>query len=625
VTSEQEKDQGEALPSIGRGVGGAGRVKGMLTDERAADSRATLARLLSTIKPFRTAFIAALVLTFAGTLAQVIAPILVGNVITTIAATLTDGIAIAWGAIGRTMAILALLYLLTFASTYAASASMVRLTQKIVATLRRNIDVKLNRVPLNYFDTSSVGDLSSLLSNDLDNVSNTLQSGLTSSINAGVMMLGVFVMMLTIHPWLTLVAIAVVPISSWVVKTLVNRAKPIFLRNAATTGALNGRIEEAFQGKDVVRTYHLQDGLKQRVKTLNEELYETEWKSSYVSFMARPAGDLMLNIDYVVVSVLGGWYVMTGGITIGNFQAFISYTRMFTSPFQQVLGIMNTIMSALASAERIYRFLDEPEIAEAGTADLDPATVRGDIVFDRVDFAYTPDRPLFIDTSLAVEQGQQIAIVGPTGAGKTTLVNLIMRFYEIQDGRILLDGIDTKSYATSELRHAFAMVPQDTWLFEGSIRDNIAYGARLEFGGTLADVPMADIDAAARLARANSFIERLPYGYQTRLTEGAMNISQGERQFLTIARAIIKRAPVIILDEATSSVDTRTELLIQHGMKELTTNRTSFIIAHRLSTIRDADRIVVMEQGSIVESGTHESLLQGQGLYSRMFQAGQSQ
>jgi len=622
--ADRDQEEGEALPSISRAAGGAGRVMGMLTDERATDGKATLTRLLSTVKPFRAAFIAALARTLIGTLCQVVAPMLVGSVITTIARTLTDEVAIAWDDILRIMAILAILYVVNFASTYAASASMVWLTQKIVASLRRNIDVKLNRVPLNYFDTSSAGDVSSLLSNDLDNVSNTLQSGLTSSINAVVMMLGVFVMMLIIHPLLTLVSVVVVPLSSWVVKALVNRAKPIFRRNAATTGALNDRIEETFQGKDVVRTYHMQDRLKRQVKALNDELYETEWKSSYVSFLARPAGDLMLNIDYVVVSVLGGWYVMTGAITIGNFQAFISYTRMFTSPFQQVLGIMNTIMGALASAERIYRFLDEPEIVEAGSASLDPATVKGDIVFDNVDFAYVADRPLFVDTSLAVEQGQQIAIVGPTGAGKTTLVNLLMRFYEIQDGRILLDGIDVKTYATSEMRNAFAMVLQETWLFEGSIRDNIAYGARLKPDGTLVDVPMAEIESAAELARAASFIERLPGGYETRLTEGAINISQGQRQLLTIARAIIKCAPVIILDEATSSVDTRTEVLIQHGMKVLTSNRTSFIIAHRLSTIRDADRILVMDRGSIVESGTHETLMQGQGLYSQMFRAGQA-
>ncbi|MCC6453838.1 MAG: ABC transporter ATP-binding protein [Caldilineaceae bacterium] len=619
-----EKRQGDALPSVEKGVGGAGRIQGLLTDEKAADSKETLSRLLSTIRPFRVVFIVAIILTLIGTISQVIAPRLVGSMITTITRTITDRVPVPWESILRTMIILAVLYMVNFAATYAATTSMVRLTQKVVASLRQQIDVKLNRVPLNYFDTSSAGNVSSLLSNDLDNVSNTLQSGLTSSITAVVMMVGVFIMMLTIHPLLTLVAVVIVPISSWVVKALVDRSKPIFRKNASTTGELNGQIEEAFQGKDVVRTYHLQDALKGQIKDLNDQLYETEWKSSYVSFMARPAGDLMLNIDYVLVSILGGWYVINGVIQIGEFQAFVSYTKMFTSPFQQVLGIMNTIMSALASAERIYNFLDESEIVEFGTAPLEPTTVQGDIAFEDVDFAYVPERPLFVNISLDIKQGQQIAIVGQTGAGKTTLVNLLMRFYEIQDGKILLDGTDTKSYATSELRKAFAMVLQDTWLFEGSIRDNIAYGAHLESGQTLADVSHAEIENAAEMARADSFIKRLPNGYETLLSEGAMNISQGQRQLLTIARAIIKHAPIIILDEATSSVDTRTELLIQHGMKVLTTNRTSFIIAHRLSTIRDADRILVMDKGSIVESGTHEELLGEEGLYSQMFHAGQA-
>lgn len=621
---EHDNGQGEALPSLERGVGGAGRVMGLLTDDRAVHGRRTLMRLLSTIRPFRMAFVLALALTLAGTLCQVVAPRLVGNVITSITRPLTDGVPIDWLDIRRTLAILVTLYVVTFAATYTATVTMVRVTQQVIASLRRSIDTKLNRVPLAFFDTSSAGNVSSLLTNDLDNVSSTLQSGLTSSISALVLMVGVFVMMLTIHPVLTLVAVAVVPLSAWAVRALIARARPVFRRNAETTGALNGRIEEAFQGKDVVHAYHLQDRLKRQVRELNDELYETEWRSAYVSFMARPAGDLMLNIDYVVVSVLGGWYVMTGVMPIGHFQAFISYTRMFTSPFQRVLGILNTIMSALASAERIHAFLDEPEIAETGDAVLDPATVSGHVALVNVFFSYVPDQPLFEDTSLDVHQGQQIAIVGQTGAGKTTLVNLLMRFYEIQAGRILLDGIDTKGYDTDELRRAFAMVLQDTWLFEDTIRANIAYGAPLGPDETPADVPLTDIEAAARLARADEFIKRLPAGYDTVLTEGATNISQGQRQLLTIARAIIKGAPIIILDEATSSVDTRTELLIQHGMKELTSNRTSFIIAHRLSTIRDADSILVMDRGAIVETGTHDELLAQDGLYAQLFRAGQA-
>ncbi|MDD4541581.1 MAG: ABC transporter ATP-binding protein, partial [Eubacteriales bacterium] len=315
---------------------------------------------------------------------------------------ISQRIPIPWESILRTVIILGLLYLINFGATFGSNSMMVRLTQKIVATLRKDIDQKLNRVPLNYFDTSSAGDVSSLLSNDLDNVSNTLQSGLTSSVTAVVMMIGVLVMMLTIDPLLILVAVIVVPISSWVVRSIVQRSKPVFRKNANTTGELNGRIEEAFQGKDVVNAYHLQEKLTKEVESLNEELYDSEWKSAYVSFLARPAGDLMLNIDYVLISILGGWMVINGVFPLGDFQAFISYTKMFISPFQQVLGIMNTIMGALASAERIYDFLDEAEIEEVGDESLDPEKVTGAIHFDQVDFAYVPDKPLFEGTSLNV-------------------------------------------------------------------------------------------------------------------------------------------------------------------------------------------------------------------------------
>ena len=622
--TDTDKGRGEELPSVRRGVGGAGRVQGMLTDEKANDPGTTLRRLWGTLGPFRVLFIGAMGLTLVATMAGVLAPRLIGQIITLISETLLGEAPLPWLAIRRIMLVLGLLYLVHFAATYVANTTMVRVTQRIIASLRKKMDTKLNRVPLNFFDTSSAGDTSSLLSNDLDNVSGTLQSGLTSSINAVVMMVGVGVMMLIINPLLTLLAVAVVPLSAWAVKALVKRSRPIFRRSASTTGELNGQIEEAFQGEAVVRGYHLEDSLKGRVKALNDELYESEWRSSFVSFLARPAGDLMVNVDYVLVSVVGGWYVMTGVMPIGDFQAFISYTRMFTSPFSRVLGIVNTIMSALASAERIFVFLDEQEIVEPGSDRLDPTQVEGRIELDRVDFAYVPEKPLFVDVSLSVEPGRQIAIVGPTGAGKTTLVNLLLRFYEIQEGAIRLDGKDTRSWLTDELRGAYAMVLQDTWLFEGTIRENIAYGASLQPGQDLNEVPIADIQAAARLARAESFIERLPGGYDTVLTEGAVNISQGQRQLLTIARAMMKKAPIVILDEATSSVDTRTEVLIQHGMKELTSNRTSFIIAHRLSTIREADQILVMENGSIVEVGTHGELLQRRGLYAELYRAGQA-
>src|SRR5690606_16593215 len=369
--TDPETTAGDELPSVQRGVGVAGRVQGLLAEDRARDSAATFRRLWDALGTSRWLFIGAVALTLTGTVASVIAPRLLGRIITLISDTLLGEAALQWETIGRIMVILLVLHVTRFVSTYIANVTMVRASQRIVASLRKQMDVKLNGVPLSFFDTSSAGDTSSLLSNDLDNVSNTLQSGLTSSVTAVVMMVGVFLMMLTINPLLTLLAVAVVPVSSWVVSALVKRSRPIFRASASKTGELNGRIEEAFQGETVVRSYHLESSLKAQITELNEELYEAEWKSAFVSFLSRPAGDLMVNIDYVLVSVLGGWYVMTGVMPIGDFQAFITYTRMFTSPFSQVLGIVNTIMSALASAERIFDFLDEAEVEELGTRTLD--------------------------------------------------------------------------------------------------------------------------------------------------------------------------------------------------------------------------------------------------------------
>ncbi|NLM05902.1 MAG: ABC transporter ATP-binding protein [Tissierellia bacterium] len=621
--SNLDNKKNDGLPNIERGVGGAGRVQGLLGEEKASNTKGTLFRLLKTVRPFKLAFLSAIILTLIGTISQVIAPYLVGNIITTITGTVLRGQSIQWHEIFKIMTVLVVLYIVRFIAIYWSNLSMVKITQKIVASLRNQIAEKLNNLPLNFFDTSSQGDITSLLTNDLDNILNTLQTGLTSSISALVMMTGVFIMMLFINPILTIVSVIVLPVSSRVVKAIIKKSKPIFQRNAATTGRLNGQVEEALQGEEIVRYYAIKKDLEEEIKELNESLFDTEWRSQLSSFMARPAGDLMLNIDYVIICILGGYYVMNGTITIGNFQAFISYTKMFTSPFQQVLGIMNTIMGALASAERIYEFLDEEEGEKLGENSFDISGVQGGISFDKVDFSYVPEKSLFTNYSLDIDAGEQIAIVGTTGAGKTTFVNLLMRFYEIQNGTISLDGKDISSYDVDEYRKGYAMVLQDTWLFEGTIRENIAYGAQLSNDGCLMDIPMEDIKEAARMASADGFIKRLPKGYDTVLTEGATNISQGQRQLLTIARAIIKHAPIIILDEATSSVDTHTELLIQRGMKALTFNRTSFIIAHRLSTIRDADRILVMEKGSIIESGSHEELIKKDGAYKKLYQAGQ--
>lgn len=621
INSKEKKEEG--LPNVSRGVGGAGRVSGLLTTSKTKNAKGTLFRLFKNLASFRWTFIAAIALTLSASLVQVLIPRKIGQIINIFTAVFTKDTALDWKILTGIGITLIVLYAFNFLSNYISSILMVRVSQKVIRSLRNQMQVKLNSLTLNYFDRSSAGDMVSLLSNDLDNVANTLQSGLTSSLSAVVLLVGVATMMIIINPVLAFLSMVVIPVSYFMVKFLIGKAKPIFRKNANLTGAFNGKVEEAYMGEDIVKHYNIGEELKEELSSLNKELYESEWKSSMVSFITRPAGDLILNSNYVLLAIWGGRYVINGVLSLGGFQAFLQYTQMLRGPFNQVLGIFNTIMSALASAERVFEFLDAEEIVELGEETMNTAAITGAVEFDDVDFGYT-ENLLFEGVDLKVKPGEQVAIVGRSGAGKTTLVNLLMRFYEISGGKIYIDGKDSKEYRTEELRKAYSMVLQDTWLFSGSIRDNIAYGADISGEGNLCDVDFERIKEAAGLARADSFIECLPEGYDTVLTEGASNISRGQVQLLTIARAMIKKAPIIILDEATSSVDTRTEVLIQHGLKELAADSTSFVIAHRLSTIRDADRIIVMDSGTIVEVGTHQELLDKNGYYSEMYKAGQA-
>ncbi|NLZ36511.1 MAG: ABC transporter ATP-binding protein [Clostridiales bacterium] len=619
----KEDKQEEGLPGVSRGVGGAGRVSGLLTSGSTKNAKGTLFRLLKNLASFKWLFIAAILLTLAASVVQILIPRKIGEIINIFTEVLTDNIALDWAVLWKISVTLLILYIINFFSNYISNTLMVKVSQSVIRSLRNQMQVKLNALTLNYFDRSSAGDMTSLLSNDLDNVANTLQSGLTSSLSALVLLIGVVIMMIIINPILALLSMIVIPISYFMVKFLIKKAKPIFQKNAKLTGVFNGKIEEAYTGEDIVKHYNIGEDLKSELSSLNQDLYDSEWKSTLVSFVTRPAGDLILNSNYVLLAIWGGRYVINGILTLGGFQAFLQYTHMLRGPFNQVLEIFNTIMSALASAERVFDFLDSEEIAESGDDTMDAAAVKGEIEFDKVNFGYT-ENLLFNGVDLKVKPGEQVAIVGRTGAGKTTLVNLLMRFYEISGGKIYIDGKDAKEYKTEELRKAYSMVLQDTWLFSGSIRDNIAFGADISDEENLSDVDFERIKEAAVLARADSFIESLPQGYDTVLAEGASNLSRGEIQLLTIVRAMIKKAPIIILDEATSSVDTRTEVLIQQGLKQLAANSTGFIIAHRLSTIKDADRIIVMDSGTIVEVGTHRELLDKNSYYAEMYFAGQA-
>lgn len=496
--SQERKNDG--LPTISKGTGGAGRVAGLLASESAQDNKGTFYRLLRKVGPFKWFFITAIILTLLASGAQIFIPRLIGNIINIITSVFKKGIPLDWIAFRNVAIILVLLFVIQFVANYFASVILVKMTQKLIRSLRNQMQEKLNRLTLSYFDRSSTGDLISLLTNDLDNVANTLQTGLTSSLTAVVILIGVVIMMFSIHVTLALLAIIVIPISYFLVKYLVKKAKPIFQRNANYVGHFNGQVEEVYNGEDIVKHYNLGEELKEEIADLNEKLYESEWKSSLVSFLTKPAGDLILNANYVLIAILGGKYVISGTLSLGSFQAFIQYTQMLRNPFNQVLGILNTIMSALASAERIFSFLDAEETVQAGTEQIDISKTRGEIEFNQVDFGYT-DQLLFNKVNLKINPGEQLAIVGTTGAGKTTLVNLLMRFYEINDGKIILDGHNSKQYHTDELRKAYAMVLQETWLFSGTIRENIAYGADISDEQDLSEVPLEDVKAAAQLSK----------------------------------------------------------------------------------------------------------------------------
>lgn len=503
------------------------------------------------------------------------------------------------------------LYLVSAVLRYLGSWIMTNITQKITFKMRQDISAKINRLPFSYFDKQTYGEVLSRITNDVDTVSQTFNQSLSQIVSALVMIIGIMIMMLSISWQMTIVALLTLPISMSFVLVVIKKSQTQFMNQQIELGKLNGHIEEMYAGHQVMQAFNGQARSIKKFKTINNKLYKSAWKSQFLSGVMWPIMDFVGNLGYVGIAVLGGWLAINGRLQVGDIQAFIQYMRQFNQPIEQTANIANILQSTAAAAERVFEFLDEPEEAKENKNLVKIKKVKGEIEFNNVTFGYNPDKIIINNLSAHIKPGQRVAIVGPTGAGKTTLVNLLMRFYEINSGTIKIDDIDIREMKRSDVRQMFGMVLQDTWLFSGTIRDNLRYGKP--------DATEDEIIAVAKEAHVDHFVRSLPGGYGMVLDEEATNISQGEKQLLTIARAMLAKTPMLILDEATSSVDTRTELLIQQAMDRLMKGKTSFVIAHRLSTIRNADLILVVKEGNIIEQGTHQELLKQHGFYAELY------
>lgn len=605
--SEEQKPKPPQRPQAGQ-MGGPPRMS--LPGEKPKDFKGTLRRLLSYLKPYRMQLLVVLIAAVLSTLFSIVAPRIMGMATDELFNSVTGGTAINFRYIVDLLMILAGLYLFSSLFAYFQQYFMSGVAQNTVYEMRKDVKSKLSRLPLRYYDQQSHGEVLSRVTNDVDNISNTLQQSLTQLITSIVTLVGVIIMMLTISPLLTLITILTIPLSLLVTIVVAKRSQKHFAGQQASLGDLNGHVEEMYTGHRVVKAFGREKQSLAQFDELNEKLYESGWKAQYISGTIMPLMSFISNIGYVLICVVGGIMVTRGTVGIGGVQAFIQYARQFSQPITQLANISNIIQSTIASAERVFEIMDEQEEEDQATTTI-ARPVRGDVTFEHVAFGYKKDELLIEDMNIEVRAGQTVAIVGPTGAGKTTLINLLMRFYELNNGQITIDGQNIRELSRAELHSLFGMVLQDTWLFGGSIRDNIAYGRE--------DATEEEIIRASEAARADHFIRTLPDGYNTVLNEEASNISQGQKQLLTIARAILADPAILILDEATSSVDTRTEVLIQQAMNTLMEGRTNFVIAHRLSTIREADLILVMNHGKVIETGTHIELLEQEGFYADLY------
>ena len=590
---------------------------GRMTTERAKDFKGSLLQLLRAMGKYKLSLIVVVVFAILSTIFNIAGPKILAKATTALAtgwiAKLRGTGAIDFGYIGKILLILLGMYLLSSAFSFIQSWLMSGLSQKVCYDFRRQISEKIDRLPLAYFEKRTVGEVLSRITNDVDTLGQSLNQSVTQLITSVTTMIGVLIMMLTISPTMTLIAILILPVSMALVLLVVRFSQKYFRAQQKVLGSVNGQVEEVYSGHNVVKAFNREDAVLNDFDEANNRLFESAWKSQFLSGLMQPIMTFVGNLGYVAVAVSGSIFAARGIITIGDIQAFIQYVRNFTQPIQQLAQVSNMLQSMAAASERVFEFLGEPE--EEQNADparrADPACIDGQVTFDHVKFGYTPEKTVIRDFSCDIKPGQKVAIVGPTGAGKTTMVKLLMRFYDVSSGAITLDGHNVKDFDRSALREGFGMVLQDTWLFQGTIMENIRYG-RL-------DATDEEVIAAAKAACADHFIRTLPGGYQMELNEDASNVSQGQKQLLTIARAILADNKILILDEATSSVDTRTEQRIQTAMDNLMRGRTSFVIAHRLSTIKDADLILVMRDGDIVEQGTHDDLLAAGGFYADLY------
>ena len=594
-------------------MGGHG--PGMRPTEKAKDFKGSMGKLFRYMSRYKLRFVMVFIFAVAGTVFNIAGPKILGKATTELFNGLVAKVngtgGINFGKIGMILLWTLGLYLASACFSFIQGWIMTGISNDVTYNLRKDISKKINKLPLNYFESRTNGEILSRVTNDVDTLQMSLNQSLTQLITSVTTLIGVFIMMLSINVWMTLVALLILPVSMFIIQTVMKHSQKYFQAQQNYLGAVNGQIEENFGGHDVVRVFNKENDVLEEFEKDNKKLYESAWKSQFFSGMMMPIMQFVGNLGYVMVALLGGVFVIKGSIEVGDIQSFFQYIRNFTQPIQQIAQVTNLLQSSAAASERVFEFLEEPEESQNEKNPVDVNTLTGDVQFEHVKFGYNPDKIIINDFSADVKDGQKIAIVGPTGAGKTTMVKLLMRFYDLNGGSIKVDGYDIKDFNRSSLREMFGMVLQDTWLFSGTIMENIRYG-RL-------DATDEEVIAAAKAAHVHNFIMQQPGGYNMVLDEETSNVSQGQKQLLTIARAILADNKILILDEATSSVDTRTEVQIQKAMDNLMKGRTSFVIAHRLSTIRDADLILVMKDGDIIEQGSHEELLAKKGFYADLY------